>query len=273
MVGKVTDAYLSDYNENVMSGVMWIDTTDTDLATFNKFRHVSFNTTDLSVCNMMTERMTYLGGNKFKFEKNIDSAEFIGLYDSLNDEHYQFGRIYDSYAGVPGIVTDSDGVTDINVRLAAPWSRLVNLNRDVEFKNIIEEDVKFGDIYYNTVLSASVDEMSAKFDVVKVSEMYKYNFTGIDGDGHTFIGGYVVPRIFNKTIKETSLDFTEVSANIVDVMWINAFKKTYVLTKTDLKTLWTAEDADDEGNTLNIKFNGMTLFVKVTSGIDGAIVH
>ena len=273
MVGKVTDAYLSDYNENVISGIMWIDTTDSELATFNKFRCVSFNNTDLSVCNKMTERMTYLGFNKFKFEKNIDRAEFIGLYDNLNDEHYQFARIYDSYNSIPGIVSDDIGVTDINVRLGTPWSQLINLNRDAGFKNIVEEDVKFGDIYYNTVLSANVNELSAKFDLVKVSELYKYNFNGIDDEGHEFTAGYVVPRVFNKTIKESALDFAEVSANIADIMWVNAFKKTYVLTKTSLETLWTAEDTDAEGNSLNIKFNGMTLFVKVTSGTDGTIIR
>ena len=273
MVGKVTDAYLSDYNENVLSGIMWIDTTDTDLATFNKFRCVSFNTTDLSVCDKMTERMTYLGHNTFKFEKNIDRAEYIALYDNLDLEHYQFARIYDSYNSIPGIISDAAGVTDINVRLGTPWSKLVNLNSDAEFKNIVEDNVKFGDIYYDTVLSASVNDLSAKFDLVKVSELYKYNFNGIDDAGHEFTAGYVVPRLFNKKIKESTLDFDEVSAFISDVMWVSAFKKTYTLTKSVSETLWTAEDVDLEGNTLNIKFNGMTLFVKVTSGTDGTIVR
>jgi len=58
-------------------------------------------------------------------------------------------------------------------------------------------------------------------------------------------------------------------------MWIQEFKDLSVvtLTKAPAETLWTAEKTDSEGNVLNLKFNGIELFAKVTSSTSGQIVR
>jgi len=274
MVGKITQTLPEDYTEDIISGLLWFDCTDTELQTFNKFRKVAFNTTDLSVCNKQTERVTYLGNNKFKFEKNIDRAQFIGLYDKLDSRHTQFGRIYSTYDNISGIISDDAGIYEVNVRLSDPYNKIVSLKNENGYINILEENVKQGDLYYNVILSANIHEQEfvGNFDMVKVSELYKYEFNGIDKEGHRFVGGYIVPKKYNKTILQ-SLDFDEVDANISNVMWIDAFKKTYTLTKTSLERIWTCEDRDNDGNVLNVMFNGQTLFIKVTSGNSGEIVR
>lgn len=270
MVGKVTDAYPADYYEDLVSGKIWFDTLDSELETFNKFRKVEFNKTDLSVCTKETERVTYLGENKFKLEKNIDTSKFIGIYDSIDEKHVQFGRVYELYNNISGIVCNSDGIETINVYLGNPYSKLLSLSKANGFRNVISSGIKQGAVEHDIVLSAAVDGMSATFDQVKVSELYKYDFDAVDSDGKQFVGGYVVPKQYNKKISD-SRDFTEAEVDVSKLMWISAFKKTYILTKAADENLWTAEVTDDDSNVLNIMFNGETLFVKVTSGTDGNV--
>ena len=87
MVGKVYDAVPEGECADIDSGKLWLDTSDTELETFNKFSKMSFNKGDLSVLNKESERITYLGENKLKLEKNIDKSKFVGLYDQLAAEH------------------------------------------------------------------------------------------------------------------------------------------------------------------------------------------
>jgi hypothetical protein len=270
MIGKVTEAYPVDYYEDLLSGKIWIDTKDSELETFNKFRNVIFDKKDLSVINKETERITYLGNNKFKLQKNINRTPFIGIHDKLHSEHTQFGRIFERRDGIQGIVKDGSKITELNVYMDDPHYKMIRLYDTYNFRSIVKENIPYGDSFYDIVLSANVINDSASFDLVNVSELYKYNFNKINVDGVEVVGGYVVPRKYNKTIIE-STEFDAVDVNIADVMWINAFKGTHTLTKVPNEPLWTFEDLDDDKNILNIMFNGTTLYIKVTSGNDGSI--
>ena len=270
MIGKVSEAYPVDYYEDLISGKIWIDTNDSELETFNKFRNVIFDKKDLSVINKETERITYLGNNKFKLQKNINRTPFIGIRDRLNLEHTEFGRIFENRDGIKGIVKDTSKITEINVYMDDPYNKMVRLYDTYNFRNIVKENIPFGDGFYDIVLSANVVNETASFDLINVSELYKYNFNKINVDGVEVVGGYIVPKKYNKTIAE-SIDFNSVDVNIEGIMWINAFKGIYTLTKVPNESLWTFEDIDDDKNILNIMFNGTTLYVKVTSGNDGAI--
>ena len=262
LVGKVTDAYPADNCDDIVSGKIWIDTQDTQLETFNKYRKTVFNKTDLSTLPRETERVEYVGENKFYLYKNLIRNKYVGIYDNTVP-NTRFGMIYESYENINGISSDDDGLAYINVYTTDPNYKLVSLTRENGFRNNIESNVKFGETYYDLVLSAAVDGLSATFDEVKVSELYKYNFSTIKDDGTSCIGGYVVPKKYNKTLLE-SKDFNEVDINIADIMWIEAFKKTFTLTKVPNETsLWSAEEIDDNGNVITLHFNGEQVKIAV----------
>lgn len=114
--------------------------------------------------------------------------------------------------------------------------------------------------------------MSADFDVVKTTELFKYAIKGADESGEIKTVGYVTPKLYNKTLIESS-DFKKIDADITNIMWIEAFKRTFTLTKLDGEMLWTAEKSDALGNVLNLKFNGLELFVKVTTATEGQVIR
>lgn len=130
--------------------------------------------------------------------------------------------MYELYNNISGVVCNSDGIETINVYLSNPHSKLLSLSKANGFRNVISSGIKQGDAEHDIVLSAAVDGMSATFDQVKVSELYKYDFDAVDSDGKQFVGGYVVPKQYNKKIND-SRDFTEAEVDISKLMWISAF--------------------------------------------------
>jgi len=87
MIGKVSDAKPEGTCNDISSMVLFMDTSDSALQTFNKFRYIHFDKTDDKSTKLETERITYNGSNEFTLQKNIDSAKYIQLTDICADMH------------------------------------------------------------------------------------------------------------------------------------------------------------------------------------------
>jgi len=136
-----------------------------------------------------------LGNNKLKFEKNIDKLKYIKLVDAEGLAHRSIGRIYEVLNGISGIISADDGtITDINVIVELGYDKNSHLARSTGFKDTLEENrAEGGSVYSNIILSAGVTATSADFDVMKVSELYKYDIKGTNGEGDIVVVGNVVP--------------------------------------------------------------------------------
>jgi hypothetical protein len=160
------------------------------------------------------------------------------------------------------------GTINVSLTYLEPEEIIASLNESNAYTSIVKENQITTDKTYNLVVSADIGDNKASFDVVEVSELYKYSFYGTNNDGETIEAGYVVPVQYNKTLKESKAA-DQISVNIENAINIDAFKKTYVLNKVD-DSIWTCEDVSDE-NTLNIKFNGEEVRLKITS-INGNVI-
>ncbi len=265
MIGKFSS--ISGDLNNMSSGWLFIDTTDAQLQTFNKYTDVYFNISTDTEVSKETEKITYLGNNLFKLEKNIDIKKYIQLTDISNIAHDNFGRIYDLLDGISGIISnDIDGITDINVKLNLPISTLGYLNIANNFTEVISTTSA-----YELVLSATVNNTSADIDVVQKSELYGYNFVGPNVSGDTVVLGTVTPIVYN-THLTADPSYDQVSVDIRNIMDIEAFANVYVLDLSS-SNLWTYQTTDDNGNILNLNFNGTSLYTKTTSIDEQQIVR
>ena len=258
MIGKVGNAKPTGASSNLTSMELFIDTEDQALLTFNKFKYIHFDNGDDKSTKRETERITYNGNNQFTLQKNIDSAKYIQCTDVLDDEHAEFARIYDEKNGISGIISnDVDGITGINIYVNLPFNSIAYLNTANNFKTVIQTTPEF-----DTIVSAVVDNTSADIDIVRKAEMYQYAFTRADEVGEIVEQGVVIPNVYNKTLND-SPEYNTVSVDATSITNIGAFAKVWVLTKAE-DNLWTVEDTDENGNSINIKYNEAYLFVKIT---------
>ena len=241
MIGKVLNAFPESTDNETLSGQLYIDTANTELDAFNEFKNVNFNKEDQKVNEKATERITYLGDNKFKLEKNIDIYEYISLLDDTSKEH--FGKIYSYRNGLSGI-TFVDGVVDqINIDID---DSIYALKAVDNFKAVIKQDDKT--IYQ---VSAIVEDTNAQIEYSKISNKYGYNFVEFNDEGEVIPCGRVIPEQYNKTLDK----------------YQEAFKKNYILKKAvDKDTCWAITDIDNiTENVLDIVFNISNVLIKVTS--------
>ena len=256
MIGKVLNAFPESTDNETLSGQLYIDTANTELDAFNEFKNVNFNKEDQKVNEKATERITYLGDNKFKLEKNIDIYEYISLLDDTSKEH--FGKIYSYRNGLSGI-TFVDGVVDqINIDID---DSIYALKAVDNFKAVIKQDDKT--IYQ---VSAIVEDTNAQIEYSKISNKYGYDFVEFNDEGEVIPCGRVIPEQYNKTLDKYQ-DFEAVQVDISKVMQIEAFKKNYILKKAvDKDTCWAITDIDNiTENVLDIVFNISNVLIKVTS--------
>ena len=270
-IGKVLSANPDDVTLPLESGVLYVDASTDELDVFNKFKNVEFNDTDLSVLTKVdenpTERITYLGNNEFKFEKNIRKYDYISLFDdTLENSKKHFGKIYKN-RGISGVIYNEDGeVEQINVTLN---NNVYSLDAKNNFTaNVVETDD------YIDQLSASVNGTEAKISYTKISEKYSYDFSGFNEDGDVIASGKVIPVQYNKTLAE-SRNFETVSVDLTNVMRIEAFRKNYLLHRINKdEEKWSTSVTDDNGkNTLDIVFNVVNVLIKVTSKTTGEILR
>ena len=274
MIGKFYDATPEGESSELTAGWLYIDTGNIELDVFNKFfKDVHFNTTDDKSHKFQTERVTYLGSNELCLEKNIDAAKYLQLTDVSNDTHVEFRKIYDYKNGISGIVSsDSGELLELNVHIEHPDVAVAYLNKDNGFSTVIRNTATS-----ETIVSAEIyDNTSADIDVVYRSELYKYEFTRPDDVGVIKEIGAVIPNVYNKVLHDKPV-YDTVSVDTTNITNIDAFKKVWVLTRAfpyDPATqgLWSVEGADDNGNTINIKYTEFNVFVKITS-IDGSITR
>ena len=270
MIGKVSDAKPEGTCADISSMMLFIDTSDSALQTFNKFRYIHFDKTDDKSTKLETERITYNGSNEFTLQKNIDSAKYIQLTDICADMHEQFARIYDEKSGVSGIISNDTGVTDINVFVNLPLCAIGYLNVGNGFKTVLQSTFT-----QDTVLSAKLygdiaSGVSADFDIVYKSEQYKYAYVRANDVGEIVEMGYVTPGVFNKVLTD-SPSYDVVSVDASNITYIGSFAKVWELTKA-ADGFWTAEAVDGD-KSINIKYNEINLFVKITDGSTGEITR
>jgi hypothetical protein len=270
-VGKVLSANPDDVTLPLESGVLYFDASNDELDVFNRFKNIEFNNTNLSVLTKVdenpTERITYLGDSKFKFEKNIRKYDYISLFDdTLENSKKHFGKIYKN-RGISGVIYNEEGeVEQINVTLDNNVYCLDAKNNFIV--NVVETDD------YIDQLSASVNGTKAKISYTKISEKYSYDFSGFNESGDVITSGKVIPIQYNKTLNE-SRNFEVVSVDLTNVMRIEAFRKNYLLHRINKdEEKWSTSVTDDNGkNTLDIIFNVVNVLIKVTSKTTGEILR
>lgn len=253
-IAKIRDYKLDIAENKVISGSIAVDTELTELTVFNKFGGRMFNTTDLSAISAETERIVYNGDNSFKFYKNITQHKYFPLIDK---DGVPFAKVYEE----GGILSNDSGIEQINVNVYDPLSTVASLNRADGYEATISTD---------TIMSCDIENKT--FDIVHKNILYKYGFY-LSNDTE-FTGemlGYVVPETPNHDIDESV--FGVLSANIENVVFNPSFKKTYALkvNKSSPVKEWKASDVNDEGDTLDLNFNGTYLYVWTFKKETGAV--
>ena len=268
VIGQVNDNDQPTPETNLSGGVLYIDTTNSDLVTFNKFRKLAFDF-DNNKLQIGADRIIYEGNNVLRLEKNVSEDKFISLIDQLNTSHELFGRIYEYKDGISGVIYDTDGsVNEINANLFIDNGYKAKLNKANNFYQVVTStDV------VETVLSGSFsDNTHVNLDVVLKSELYGYPFTGSDSTGQIVECGQIIPQVYNKKLIDNP-DYLTVEADISKIMWIKTFVKKVMLSKADsTEQYWTYQETDENKNTLYVKFDGQKLTVKTTSVDDLQII-
>ena len=81
----------------------------------------------------------------------------------------------------------------------------------------------------------------------------------IDDNGEV-VTGYIIPEYYNKTLADAASEgknFDVVSVDFTNVMQIESFRRVFKLERArETDDIWFGEDNDDNGNVINIKFNG-----------------
>lgn len=269
VIGQVNDNDQPTPETNLSGGVLYIDTTNSDLVNFNKFRKIAFDTTDNKRLQIGADYISYQGNNILKFEKNVTEEKFISLIDQINDPHELIGRIYEVKDGISGVIFAEDGTVDeLNVNLFIDDGYTVKLNKDNNFYKVITATDTV-----ETVLSGSFsDNTHVNLDVVLKSELYGYPFVGIDSTGQIVECGQIVPQVYNKKLVDNP-DYLTVEADISKIMWIKSFAKKVMLNKADsTEQYWTYQETDENKNTLYVRFDGKKLVAKTTSVDDVQII-
>lgn len=262
VIGKVTNNDQPTPETNISGGELYIDTTNSDLVTFNKFRKCQFDTEN-NVIQKEADRITYELNNILKFEKNVTEDKFISLIDTVNEAHENFGRIHEFKDGISGVIYDEDGsVKELNIDLFIDGGYDVKLNKENDFYKVITSDNTT-----ETVLSGRFsDNTHVDLDVVLKKELYGYHFVGIDESGAEVDCGLVIPQVYNKKLVDNP-DYMTVDVDITKIMWIKTFCKKITLNKVvSDEVYWTHQETDETtDNSLYVKFDGYNLIVKTTS--------
>lgn len=274
-VGKVYET-VYDENNNIISGkYMLQSTSDSDLAVFNKFNGVTFNAEDLSSVKDGTERVTFstTPSPNFKLERGIDSTKYISLIDK-GAASEEFGRIYERIGVENGVDIDDGVVTKIRVASTSPLSGTVYLRRSDSnnFLGIVKTNVAdpVTEKVYNYYLSATVDDSApyASFKAFKAARLFTYPFvfTALDvaGENDTTLTSHVTPILYNKKITAATPDELpwEVKVDLSQVPVWNDFKHdNYILTRAMGESVWTFNEANEDGSYINIKYNITQLLI------------
>jgi hypothetical protein len=135
-------------------------------------------------------------------------------------------------------------------------NKVIELNSP-DYYNYIEKNKTDKLNEYDVILSAVVTDDKAKFDIVEVSELYKYNIMTVDVTGENAeVCGHIIPNQRNKKLEDNEYNFNTLSVDLVNAnISIDKFKKLYVLPKSVDKEIWQYQESDDDGNTFVIVFN------------------
>lgn len=284
-VGYVKAARPVGEASNIVSGLITFDTAgSTEFDAFKLYSNVEFNTDDLSANTRPNNtKVTYLGNNRFKIEKNITSRNYIPLRNIFAGEEplpEPFGSIYQyDGAGHPTVISEDGQLKSVLVNLASPYdAQTYKLEKNDlgEYSVLIAEGENGNK--ENVYLSATAAGLNTHFSIVSFSKQYRYNLYGLDEDGvkQKLTGCYIVPGIYNKTFVEAGEDCETIKVYIADLLWLNVFKNKspFTLEKAE-DHIWTYECTDAAGESvLNIKYNGLTrkLRFKITTLNGGQVV-